>query len=149
MQLSFKSLHVRKKLISKSFVRTWMSLQRCTYIYTAGIICPQVFTSFWYMVQTLICKHFNLIPIGKLTEEVSEARNKAFRTFRQNFSRKIGRKQKMEDILHNLLISSDPLISSIRRKYSWKENFSLYPEAQELLDDMDMMEVEDEDNDSY
>lgn len=65
-----------------------------------------------------ICKHFNLIPIGKLTEEVSEARNKAFRTFRQNFSRKIGRKQKMEDILHNLLISSDPLISSIRRKYS-------------------------------
>lgn len=66
---------------------------------------------------------------------------------RQNFSRKIGRKQNMEDILHNLLISSDPLISSIRRKYSWKKNFSLYPEAQELLDDMDM-EVGDEDNDS-
>lgn len=94
-----------------------------------------------------ICKHFNLIPIGKLTEEASEARNKEFRTFRQNFSRKIGRKQNMEDILHNLLISSDPLMSSIRRKYSWKKKFSLYPEAQELLNDMDM-EVGDEDKDS-
>ncbi|KAG6456667.1 hypothetical protein O3G_MSEX009874 [Manduca sexta] len=62
-----------------------------------------------------IADHFSVLPIGYLSEEASEARNKDFRKYRSEHSRKCNSIATNEDILNNLLLSSDPLLSSIRR----------------------------------
>lgn len=54
------------------------------------------------------------IPIGQLSEDVLEARQKDYKTYRAAFSRKMSRISTNTDVLHNLLISSDPIISDIR-----------------------------------
>lgn len=54
------------------------------------------------------------LPIGEMSEEALEARNKDFRNFREHHTRKTSRKNTMEDLVHSLLCSSDPLISSLR-----------------------------------
>lgn len=56
-----------------------------------------------------------LLPIGQLSEEAQEARNKDFKKFRESFSRKCSREKCNEDILNLLLVTSDPVISSIRQ----------------------------------
>lgn len=61
-----------------------------------------------------VIKHFNIMPIGKLSEEASEARNKDFKKIREHHSRKFCRKATNEDIFNGLLVSSDPYLSSIR-----------------------------------
>ncbi|CAG4976575.1 unnamed protein product [Parnassius apollo] len=55
-----------------------------------------------------------LLPIGQLSEEAAEARNKHFRCYRQDFARKFSRKDCNQVIFNRLLLSSDPLLSSIR-----------------------------------
>lgn len=77
----------------------------------------------WYNMPTSIHKvlihgadiidFFNL-PIGYYSEEAQEARNKDFRYIREHQSRKSSRENTNEDILHWLLITSDPLITSMR-----------------------------------
>lgn len=57
---------------------------------------------------------YNILPIGQLTEEAAEARNKDFRRYREHHSRKFSRTATNQDILNFLLVSSDPLISSMR-----------------------------------
>lgn len=57
-----------------------------------------------------------LLPIGLLSEEAAEARNKHFRSYRQNYARKFSREQCNMDVLNRLLLSSDPYITSIRQK---------------------------------
>lgn len=54
------------------------------------------------------------LPIGTFSEEAQEARNKDFRNVREFNSRKSSRANTNEDILHWLLISSDPVITSLR-----------------------------------
>lgn len=73
------------------------------------------------------------LPIGQLSEEASESRNKDFKRFRQLYSRKCSRSATNEDILHSLLISSDPYLTSLRKK--WKKNVGpeLDVEAIQLL----------------
>lgn len=73
------------------------------------------------------------IPIGALSEEASEARNKEFRKYREGHSRKINRVATNEDVLHQLLVTSDPLISSLRSRDNLKKKDKLFPEALELL----------------
>lgn len=68
-----------------------------------------------------------------MSEEASEARNKDFRNVRERHTRKIGRIQTNEDIIHGLLISSDPHISNIRPKFIKSAHHELYPEAVQLL----------------
>lgn len=53
-------------------------------------------------------------PIGHLSEEASESRNKYFRKYRECRSRRSNRTFANEDILHNLLLSSDPYITDMR-----------------------------------
>ena len=60
----------------------------------------------------LVIENF-LIPIGQLSEDVQESRHKEFRQFRLDNSRKVSRTKANTDILHNLLISSDPLVTSL------------------------------------
>lgn len=57
-----------------------------------------------------------IVPIGILSEEASEARNKDFRRFKQHNSRKNTRENSNEDIIKMMLVSSDPFISSMRPK---------------------------------
>jgi hypothetical protein len=47
-----------------------------------------------------------LLPMGQLSEEAAEARNKYFRLYRQNFSRKFSSVSWNLDVLNRLLLSS-------------------------------------------
>ena len=51
-----------------------------------------------------------------LSEEALEARNKDFRRNRELSTMKCSHIQTMTDLLHSLLYSSDPLISSLSKK---------------------------------
>lgn len=62
-----------------------------------------------------------LLPIGQLSEEASEARNKHFRQYRESYSRKFSRKDCMEDVMNRLLLTSDPYFSSIRPRQNKKK----------------------------
>lgn len=73
-----------------------------------------------------------VLPIGQLSEEALESRHKDCRYYREHSTRKIGRKQTIEDLLHALLISSDPLISSIR-PLPQRKSGTLAPEVLKLL----------------
>lgn len=57
----------------------------------------------------------SILPIGQLSEEAAEARNKHFRLYRLNSSRKFDRVKCNMDIMNRLLLSSDPLLSSNRK----------------------------------
>lgn len=90
-----------------------------------------------------ICDSFSFIPIGMLSEEASEARNKDFRNVRMAHTRKIGRLQTNLDILHNFLISSDPYISHIKPKFT-RLHKQLFPEANALILNSDSLPLESE-----
>lgn len=53
-----------------------------------------------------------LLSIGQLSEEATEARNKHFQEYRQNFSHKFTRIDCNTDVINKLLLSSDPYTSS-------------------------------------
>lgn len=57
-----------------------------------------------------------IIPIGQLSEEAAEARNKHFRLYRTNYSRKFSREVSNRDVLNRLLLTSDPFISCSKRR---------------------------------
>lgn len=73
------------------------------------------------------------LPIGQLSEEAAEARNKDFKRFRQMFSRKCSRTATNEDVLHSLLVSSDPYLSSLRNQWNKRRSLDMEQEAKELL----------------
>lgn len=50
------------------------------------------------MYGAAIIESFGLIPIGHLSEEAAESRNKDFRRYRQNHSRKCNRTSINEDM---------------------------------------------------
>lgn len=77
---------------------------------------------------------YAVVPIGQLSEEVQEARHKEVRHYREFSSRKMSREKTNEDLLHSLLISSDPLISSFRQTISNKK-LDLFDDAKKLLSD--------------
>lgn len=51
-----------------------------------------------------------LLPIGMMSEEVQERRNKSVRNFREFHSRKFNRLVNIEDVYKRLLLTSDPMI---------------------------------------
>ena len=55
-----------------------------------------------------------IFRIGTLSEEAQEARNKEYKYFRTFNTRKSSREATNEDIIHMLLISSDPFLSKLR-----------------------------------
>ncbi|XP_065358674.1 uncharacterized protein LOC135952591 [Calliphora vicina] len=62
-----------------------------------------------------------ILPIGMLSEEAQEARNKDYRAYRLHHSRRIGRVATNEDVMHNLLLSSHPFINRFRSKLKIKK----------------------------
>lgn len=55
-----------------------------------------------------------IVPIGQLLEEAQEARNKDCRRFQKHNTRKLSRVATIRDLPSMLIITSDPLINSIR-----------------------------------
>lgn len=73
-----------------------------------------------------------LVPIGQLTEEALECRNKDIRRYREDHTRKFSRVASNTDLLNRLLETSDPLISLIRG-FTRKQENPLSEEAKNLL----------------
>ena len=72
----------------------------------------------WQVVDEMV------LPIGMMSEEALEARNKDFKKFRGFFSRKCSRLKTNEDLLRRFMCSSDPVISALRSpKHPKNENF--------------------------
>lgn len=86
-----------------------------------------------------------LLPIGQLSEEAQEARNKDFKNYRERFSRKCSREKCNEDILNRFLLSSDAIISHMSKKYE-KKNTILPESALELLLSSSNSNNENDDN---
>lgn len=74
-----------------------------------------------------------VLPIGQMSEEAQEARNKHNRKFRELFTRKSSRINTNRDLLNRLLISSDPYIASLRAAPKTKRG-KIKPEVNELLE---------------
>lgn len=64
----------------------------------------------------VIIEH-NILPLGELTEEPQESRNRDFKHIHQFSSRKCSRQSQNEDIFNNLILSSDPVLSTIRKRW--------------------------------
>lgn len=64
---------------------------------------------------------YQCLPIGELSEEAQECKNKDYRRFRYNNTFKISRVRQNEDLFNMLAASSDPLIASLRHKRSRKD----------------------------
>lgn len=95
----------------------------------------------WYPMPTTIHKILlhspeiisaALLPIGQLSEEAQESVNKEFKRIRRDLSRKTSRISSNTDIFNTLMVSSDPIISTIRRKPQ-KKIKTLSEDAVQLL----------------
>lgn len=73
-----------------------------------------------------------ILPIGMLSEEAQEARNKDYKNFREFRTRKYSRLANNEDIMNLLLVSSDPVVTS-KRHILPKKKLDLHPEALSLI----------------
>lgn len=84
------------------------------------------------------------VPIGFLSEEGAEARNKLFRNDRLNHARKDSRIHNIEDVINRANESSDPYISEINVQSRLKalKKLPLPPEVIDLLQDKLPSEVE-------
>ncbi|KAL4126446.1 hypothetical protein QTP88_010668 [Uroleucon formosanum] len=80
--------------------------------------------------------HLAPFPIGILSEEAQEARNKDYIRFRRQNTRKTSRIDTNTDILHMFLITSDPIITSKSTQNIKEKNNKLCSEAMNLLNDI-------------
>lgn len=94
----------------------------------------------------------DIVPIGTLSEEASESRNKDFRRFREHHSRKISRQDCNQDILNMLVVSSDPFLSANRPKLDSKKKQEYFPETLDLIEfqdsDFEFLDISNLDSDS-
>jgi hypothetical protein len=73
-----------------------------------------------------------LLPIGQISKEAQEARNKDLKNIREKYSRKYSRIETNEELLYGRLVSSVPVISSLRKLPS-KKISSFSQEVLQLL----------------
>lgn len=81
-----------------------------------------------------VIRYFSVLPLGQLLEDDQESRNKDYKQFRLHHARQCSRVATNEDVLHALLYTSDPYITSLR-KPSNKKYLELFDEVKELLSD--------------
>lgn len=86
-----------------------------------------------------------MLPIGQFSEEAQEARNKDNRKYRELFTRKSSRVHTNEDLIHRLLITSDPFIASLRSSPKTNRQ-ELLPEVLALLKSVDICTQSDYDS---
>lgn len=91
------------------------------------------------------------LPVGMMSEQAAESRNKFWRFDREYRSRKVSREATMFDLFHRALISSDPVISDFNLKDRNKsaKRIPLPPEALSLLKPVDMKNVLVDDHSSF
>lgn len=87
-----------------------------------------------------------ILPIGQLSEEAAEARNKHIRMFRLNYARKFSRVACNSDVLNRLLLTSDPVLTGMRTRKS-KNKLPLSADVLNLLLESDILNVNFEDDD--
>lgn len=90
------------------------------------------------------------LPIGQLSEEAQESRNKDIKKYREHFTRKSSRIEMNTDLFNRLLLSSDPKISGLHTVSRKKKRFS--GEVKKLFDDdnsSDSSLDEDEEEDTF
>ena len=87
-----------------------------------------------------------LLPIGLMSEEAQESCNKIYRRVRERHARKDRLVHTTEDVVHNMLVQSDPVITSIR---SLRRKFKKQELPEELITSkiIEMQENEEEDED--
>lgn len=85
--------------------------------------------------HSAVIMNHSLLPMGQLSEEAQEARNKDVRNYREFFCRKSSRTLNMKDLFCRLLLTSDPVISSAR-KLPTKNIRKLSPEIKIDLKDI-------------
>lgn len=99
--------------------------------------------SWYYMPSTIhkillhgkdIIEH-HVMPIGSLSEEAQEHRNKHLKEYRRDHSRKTSRLDTNTDVFNRLLITSDPYITFLRRGFATKTRTTLSDAATSLLRD--------------
>ena len=74
-----------------------------------------------------------LLPIGQMSEEAQESRNKHLKQYREHHSRKISRESTNQDVF-NRLVTSDPFITTLRNQFRIKnKRKSLPAEVIDLL----------------
>lgn len=73
-----------------------------------------------------------IFPIGALSEEAQECRNKDYKRYRSMHSRRFSRIATNEDIIHMMLLSSDPYLSKLRPQPK-KKSLPLSEETKTLL----------------
>lgn len=78
-----------------------------------------------------IMRH-SVIPIGQMSEEASEAKNKEIRKVRLGHTLKTSRVRTNFDLIKYLLVSSDPYISLLR-KLPRKSNIKHFSDLKSLL----------------
>uniref|UniRef100_A0A2A4ITJ8 Uncharacterized protein n=1 Tax=Heliothis virescens TaxID=7102 RepID=A0A2A4ITJ8_HELVI len=77
-----------------------------------------------------------IFPVGILSEEAQECRNKDYKKYRLKHSRKCSRIATNEDVMHRMMVTSDPLISYLTPFFNNKKKHSdLSEEVIALLQD--------------
>lgn len=98
----------------------------------------------WYFMPAFVHKLLlhgaiivsaSILPIGMLSEEAQETRNKDCRDMREFRTKKCSKIATIEDLFKRLLLSSDPVISSYKRSVN-KKTDSFPQEVLELLADV-------------
>lgn len=77
--------------------------------------------------------NYALLPIGKLSEEAAESKNKDIKMFRRQNTRKMSHIATNTDLINRLLLSSDPFLTG-QRKLPCTEKTVLLKSAYDLLD---------------
>ena len=78
-------------------------------------------------------KKETLLPIGQMSEEAQESRNKDYKVNRRDHTSKTSGLATNEDLVHHLLATSDPLISSIRVPAAGNRRRNISREVLDLL----------------
>jgi len=78
---------------------------------------------------------YALVPIGELSEEAAESKNKDIKMFRRQHTRKNSRIDTNTDLMHRLLLSLDPYVTG-QRKLPHSKKSVLSASVFDLLDDL-------------
>lgn len=109
------------------------------YCFETAEICVALYS--WYYMPTAVHKilihgssiiEWSPLPIGQMSEDAQEARNKEIRQYRERFARKSSRTVTMQDVFNCPLVTSDPFISSMGKNHP-KRTKTLSPEVVQML----------------
>lgn len=81
----------------------------------------------------------SMLPLGELTEEAQEARNRDVKDFRLFNTRKCSKIAQNSDLMEYLIISSDPVLYSIRTKWLPKISMEIEKDDPEAMDIKDLL----------